>query len=243
MKKIRYLSRKLKAFTFEDIFLLAETPKEKLQNTLQELIDEGVLKKTNQGYVFCEFKQIPPPTEPVVRNTATKFIQDEDFVKFVEITTLNIKNLTSKELEEIPEYNRKKRDKYLHLLKITNGLHGKKLMEFIDEYNQLNPSNRTSYANLIRKRNAYVRYGDIALLSKFGTPRKSYYPDMEEYYAIFKKFYLSNYGISIRKSRENTAKIFQIPLEKFPSVMTFRRRLRKDFSPEEIRNIRKKLCF
>ncbi len=32
MKKIRYLSRKLKAFTFEDIFLLAETPKEKLQN-------------------------------------------------------------------------------------------------------------------------------------------------------------------------------------------------------------------
>lgn len=243
MKKILYLSRKLKAFTFEDIFLLAETPKEKLQSALQELIDEGVLKKTNQGYVFCEFKQIPPPTEPVVRNTATRFIQDEDFVKFVEINTPNIKNLTSKELEEIPEYNRKKRDKYLHLLKITNGLHGKKLMEFIDEYNQLNPSNRTSYANLIRKRNAYVRYGDIALISKFGTPRKPYYPDMEEYYAIFKKFYLSNYGVSIRKSRENTAKIFQIPLEKFPSVMTFRRRLHKDFSTEEIRNIRKKLCF
>lgn len=243
MKKIRYLSRKLKAFTFEDIVLLAETPKEKLQSALQELIDEGVLKKTNQGYVFCEFKQIPPPTEPVVRNMATRFIQDEDFVKFTEINTPNIKNLTSQELEEIPEYNRKKRDKYLHLLKITNGLHGKKLMEFIDEYNQLNPSNRTSYANLIRKRNAYVRYGDIALISKFGTPRKSYYPDMEEYYAIFKKFYLLNYGVSIRESRENTAKIFQIPLEKFPSVMTFRRRLRKDFSAEEIRNIRKKLCF
>lgn len=209
MKKIRYLSRKLKAFTFEDIFLLAETPKEKLQSTLQELIDEGVLKKTNQGYVFCEFKQIPLPTEPVVRNTATRFIQDKDFVKFVEINTPNIKNLTSKELEEIPEYNRKKRDKYLHLLKITNGLHGKKLMKFIDEYNQLNPSNRTSYANLIRKRNAYVRYGDVALISNFGTPRKSYYPDMEEYYAIFKKFYLANYGISIRKSRENTAKFFK----------------------------------
>lgn len=243
MKKIRYLSRKLKAFTFEDIFLLAETPKEKLQNALQELIEEGVLKKTNQGFVFCEFKQIPPPTEPVVKNTETRFIQDEEFVKFTEIVAPNTKNLTSQELEEIPEYNRKKRDKYLHLLKITNGLHGKKLMEFIDEYNRLNPSNRTSYANLIRKRNAYVRYGDIALISKFGTPRKSYYPDMEEYYAIFKKFYLSNYGVSIRKSRENTAKIFQIPLEKFPSVMTFRRRLRKDFSPEEIRNIRKKLCF
>lgn len=243
MKKIRYLSRKLKAFTFEDIFLLAETPKEKLQSALQELIDEGVLKKTSQGYVFCEFKQIPPPTEPVVRNTATRFIQDEDFVKFTEINTPNIKNLTSQELEEIPEYNRKKRDKYLHLLKITNGLHGKKLMEFIDEYNQLNLSNRTSYANLIRKRNAYVRYGDIALISKFGTPRKVYYPDMEEYYAIFKKFYLSNYGISFEECRKNVAKIFQIPLEKFPSSMTFRRRLCKDFSKDEVRNIRNRLCF
>ena len=243
MKKIHYLSRKLKAFTFEDIFLLAETPKEKLQNALQELVEEGILKKTNQGFVFCEFKQIPPSTEPVVKNTATRFIQDEEFVKFTEIVAPNTKNLTSQELEEIPEYNRKKRDKYLHLLKITRGLHGKKLMEFIKEYNKLNPSNRTSYANLIRKRNAYVRYGDIALISKFGTPRKPYYPDMEDYYAIFKKFYLSNYGISFEECRKNVAKIFQVPLEKFPSSRTFRRRLRKDFSKEEVRNIRDRLCF
>lgn len=243
MKKIRYLSRKLKAFTFEDIFLLAETPKEKLLDALQELISEGVLKKTIQGFVYCEFKQIPPPTEPVVKNFTTKFIRDEEFVKFAEILTPDIKNLTSQELEEIPEYNRKKRDKYLHLLKITNGLHGKKLMEFIKEYNKLNPSNKTSYANLIRKRNAYVRYGDFALVSKFGTPRKPYYPDMEDCYAVFKKFYLSNYGMPLKKCRENVAKIFQIPLGKFPSSMTFRRRLYKDFTKEELRNIRSRLCF
>ena len=209
MKKIRYLSRKLKAFTFEDILLLAETPKEKLQNALQELIEEGLLKKTNQGFVFCELKQIPPPTEPVVKNTETRFIQDEDFVKFVEIATHNIKNLISQELEEIPEYNRKKRDKYLHLLKITNGLHGKKLMEFIDEYDQLKPSNRTSYANLIRKRNAYVRYGDVALISKFGTPRKSYYPDMEEYYAIFKKFICRIIAYLSGKAEKMSRKFFK----------------------------------
>lgn len=243
MKKIRYLSRKLKTFTFEDIFLLAETPKEELLKGLQELVNEGTLKKTTQGFVYCEFKQFPPPTEPVVRNSVTKSVHNEDFVKFVEINNPKIKNLTSQELAEIPEYNRKKRDKYLHLLKITNGLHGKNLMEFIKEYNKLNPQNRTSYANLIRKRNAYVKYGDSALISKFGTPRKVYYPDMEEYYVIFKKFYLSGCGISIKKCRENTAKIFQIPLDKFPSVMTFRRRLRKDFSKEEVRNIRSRLCF
>lgn len=175
MKKIRYLSRKLKAFTFEDIFLLAETPKEILLSILQELVDEGTLKKTNQEFVCCEFKQTPPPTEPVVKNTITKCIRHEDFVKFAEIDTPNTKNLTSQELEEIPEYNRKKRDKYLHLLKITNGLHGKKLMEFIAEYNKLNPQNRTSYANLIRKRNAYVRYGDIVNL-KIWNSKKNLLP-------------------------------------------------------------------
>lgn len=243
MKKIRYLSRKLKAFTFEDMFLLAEAPKEELQNALQELITEGVLKKTTQGFVYCEFKQIPPSTEPVVRDFVQRGVQEKEFVKFTEIYTPNIKNLTSQELKKIPEYNRKKRDKYLHLLKITNGLLGKKLMEFIKEYNKLNPSNKTSYATLIRKRNVYVRYGDSALISNFGTPRRPYYPDMEEYYAIFKKFYLTNYGISIKKSRENTAKIFQIPLDKFPSVMTFRRRLYKDFTKDELRNIRSRLCF
>ncbi len=243
MKKIRYLSRKLKAFTFEDIFLLAETPKEELQTELQELIKEGVLKKTNQGFVYSEFIQIPPPTESLVKNIATRVIHNEDFVKFAEFYTPKARNLSPKELEEIPEYNRQKRDKYMHLLKITNGLHGKNLMEFIKEHNKLNPSNRTSYANLIRKRNAYVKYGDSGLISKFGTPRKPYYPDLEDYYAVFKKFYLSNYGMSLEKCRENVAKIFQISLEKFPSSMTFRRRLYKDFSKEEIKNIRKMLCF
>lgn len=243
MKKIRYLSRKLKAFTFDEIFMLAETPKDELLKALQELINEEVLKKTNQGYIFCEFKQIPPPTEPVVKNESIKFIRDEDYVAFSEFYTPNVPNFTVQELKQIPKYNLKKRYKYLHLLKITNGLRGKNLMKFIDEYNKLNPTDKTSYATLIRKRNDYARYGDSALISKFGTPRKPYYPDMEEYYAVFKKFYLTNYGISIEECRKNTAKIFQVSLDNFPSSMTFRRRLSKDFSKKDVRDIRSRLCF
>lgn len=131
----------------------------------------------------------------------------------------------------------------MHLLKITNGLRGKNLMKFIKEYNNLNPNDKTSYATLIRKRNAYARYGDSVLISKFGTPRKPYYPNMEEYYAVFKKFYLTNCGISIEECRKNIAKIFQVSLEKFPSSMCFRRRLHKDFSRKEVKDIRSRLCF
>lgn len=243
MKKIRFLSRKLKAFSFDEILVLAETPKDELLKALQELTKEGVLKKINQGYIFCEFKQIPHPTEPVVKNESIKFIRDEAPVAFSGFCTPNITNLTAKELKQIPKYNRKKHDKYLHLLKITNGLRGKNLMKFIDEYNCLNPTDKTSYATLIRKRNVYARFGDSALISKFGTQRKSYYPDMEEYYAVFKKLYLTNYGISIEECRKNTAKIFQVSLDNFPSSMTFRRRLRKEFSKKDVRDIRSRLCF
>ncbi len=127
MKKICYLSRKLKAFTFEDIFLLAETSKEKITKCITRIDRRRRFKKRLiKDLFFVNLNKFPPPTEPVVKNTATKFIQDEEFVKFTEIITQNTKNLTSQELEEIPEYNRKKRDKYLYLLKITRGLHGKR---------------------------------------------------------------------------------------------------------------------
>lgn len=70
-----------------------------------------------------------------------------------------MKSLTIEELNEIPEYNRKKYIKFFGLLKLTRGLYGKQLVEFISEYNKQNPDDKISYANIIRKRNLYVRYG------------------------------------------------------------------------------------
>ena len=57
MNKIIYLSRKLKAFTFEDIFMLAEMPHEILEQNLSELVRNGILKQDTQGYVFINLKQ------------------------------------------------------------------------------------------------------------------------------------------------------------------------------------------
>ena len=92
MEKIIYLARKLKVFTFNDIFLLAETSKEELKNSLQKLVKEGVLKNTNQGFIFGKFKQIPPPAEPAVKSAKTRFINEKDFIKFDEVTIPDIKN-------------------------------------------------------------------------------------------------------------------------------------------------------
>ena len=50
MKKIIYLARKLKAFTFDEIFMLAEIPKEELSSMLEQLISENVLKEDGEKY-------------------------------------------------------------------------------------------------------------------------------------------------------------------------------------------------
>lgn len=55
MKKVKFLARKLKAFSFNDIFSLAEMPREELQEKLNKLVEENILKNTAQGYIYCEF--------------------------------------------------------------------------------------------------------------------------------------------------------------------------------------------
>ena len=243
MKKIKFLARKLKTFTFNDIFTLAETPKVELQEKLDKLVEENVLKETSQGYIYCEIDYMPPPTAPVVKDETVRFINNEDYINFSENDYGKMKSLSLEELENIPEYNRKKYIKFFGLLKQTRGLYGKQLVEFIKEYNKQNPDDKTSYANIIRKRNLYVKYGPKALVAKFGKPRKLYYPDMEKYYAIFKKYYFLPKKLNIEACRQLTAKELHIPLDKFPHRITFRRRLLKDYTTIEMKNKRNFLCF
>ena len=243
MKKVKFLARKLKAFSFNDIFSLAELQKAEMQEKLDNLVDENILKKTAQGYIYCEFDYVPPPTAPTVKGEAVTFVRDDDYVKFSENDYGKMKSLSLEELGNIPEYNRKKYTKFFGLLKLTRGLYGKQLVEFIKEYNKQNPDDKTSYANIIRKRNLYVKYGPEALVAKFGKPRKLYYPDMEKYYAIFKKYYFSPKKLNIEDCRQLTAKELHIPLDKFPHRITFRRRLLTDYTTIEMKNKRNFLCF
>lgn len=116
-------------------------------------------------------------------------------------------------------------------------------MSFIAEYNRLNPNDKTSYPTLIRKRKLCTAKGTSALITKYGHPGKVYYPDMEKYYPIFKNFYLSPLRLSAETARQYTALQLNLPLKNFPSGMTFRRRLYKEFPKEVIKSIRSELCF
>lgn len=83
MEKLIYLARKLKAFTYNEIFMLAEMPKEELNELLEQLIAENVIKEDTQGYLFIKdsenFEQ--PKTTRV-----KPFIEESKYDKFKQKT-------------------------------------------------------------------------------------------------------------------------------------------------------------
>lgn len=82
MKKIIYLSKKLKAFTFDEIFLLAEMEKESLEKCLNELIENGTLKQDTQGYIYVE--HIPTMIKDIIQSSNTKKQKTEKFGIFIQ---------------------------------------------------------------------------------------------------------------------------------------------------------------
>lgn len=81
MEKIIYLSKKLKAFTFDEIFLLAEMEKESLEKCLNELVENGTLKQDSQGYIYVE--HIPTIIKDIIKSSNTKKQKTENFGIFI----------------------------------------------------------------------------------------------------------------------------------------------------------------
>lgn len=81
MEKIIYLSKKLKAFTFNEIYLLAEMEKEKLEKCLNELVENGTLKQDAQGYIYVE--QIPTMIKDIIQSSNSKKQKTENFGIFI----------------------------------------------------------------------------------------------------------------------------------------------------------------
>lgn len=54
MEKVKYLARKLKTFTFEEMLILSEQNQNNLQIILDSLVKDKYLKQDDQGYIFIE---------------------------------------------------------------------------------------------------------------------------------------------------------------------------------------------
>lgn len=81
MEKIIYLSKKLKAFTFNEIYLLAEMEKEKLEKCLNELVENRTLKQDAQGYIYIE--RIQTVIKDIIKGSSIKKQKAEKFGIFI----------------------------------------------------------------------------------------------------------------------------------------------------------------
>lgn len=73
-----------------------------------------------------------------------------------------------------PEYNRKKADKYLPLLKMCNGKKGKEIEKIISVWNTENPDIATSYRSVKRMQKEYEQNGMDALVAKYGKTKNQF---------------------------------------------------------------------
>ena len=141
----------------------------------------------------------------------------------------------SKSYSDSPLWAKAQEEKYLPIIEDTLNLKGKALKEYINNWNILNPDNTFSYPSIIRMRNRYYEYGGNGLLSRYRI-NKTRVPN--DYFDYFKSLYLKQGGPSIRSCWELTLghAILKdgIDKTKFPSHMSFARRLNKEVPKEAI---------
>jgi transposase InsO family protein len=138
---------------------------------------------------------------------------------------------------QTPDYNRSKADKYLAVLKASEGLAGRELKAFITAWNQKHPEMKTSYPRILDARKKYEAEGVSALTAKYGH-RAGETVTSDEDYQVFKSEYLSENRPSAQSCWTLTLgmarRLRGISADGFPSVHAFMRRLEKEMPASSI---------
>lgn len=137
-----------------------------------------------------------------------------------------------------PEFNRRKADKYLQILKASAGLKGAALMEYITEWNLQNPEFKTSYPRIMDMRKVWREQGIAGLLGQYGKAAGDTVVK-DHWFKLFTNLYLKEGAPSLRTCwmivlgsvRENNP---SLNVSDFPCAMSFSRRLKRDIPESSI---------
>lgn len=143
----------------------------------------------------------------------------------------------------VPDWKRKKAEKYLALFHASEGLSGRELKLFIEEWNNNHPEYKTSLGSYYRELDKYKEGGIQALFAGYGINEGSTIIDqkdfdyfcslyMKEGGPTLKSCWLETYGNRIKLSGGEI-------LENYPSEASFYRLLKKRFPTQSIERARK----
>jgi len=137
-----------------------------------------------------------------------------------------------------PEYNRRKADKYLQILKVSADLKGSALQNFISQWNITNPEFQTSYPRIMEIRKIYAEQGISGLLGQYGKKAGASVVQ-DEWFETFKKYYLKEGAPSLQTCwvitlGELKQKDPSLGADIFPAAISFQRRLKRDIPESAI---------
>lgn len=224
--KLLRIIKKAGKFSVDDLAIITGIDEEVVKTCISEFIKEGCVKKTvTNAYIYRQLK----PDEQV----KPKKRKDFDYYKTDDADVF--------QYLQCSEWAQKRYNKYMELIEKTNGLIGKALCEFIENWNKKHPQDKTTYSCVQKIRAKYRIYGPVALIPRVG--RYIQIDMKKEWFERFVDVYLSRGRLGVDECRkiiidELIAENPDFDPLSFPSVASFDRMLHSRFTKQEIKRLK-----
>lgn len=141
-------------------------------------------------------------------------------------------------LSSAPEHAKKKADKYINILKLTEGMKKKEIEDFLKGWNKRYPAMSSAYPSVMAARKKYEKYGVSGLLAGYGK-RSGETIIKDQWFEYYKGLYLKEGKPSVKSCWNGTlgfARKLDPSLEAktFPHPQTFDKRLKTEIPESAI---------
>jgi integrase len=222
-EQILKLAKRLNNFSIDDIQIMLGMDEKEIIECIDELVDRKQIKKNSENsYTFIKLQYV------------AKLNVNDYNPQGINLSEADIKAYSSADKSA-----RKFADKYLMIIEGSNGLRGKPLQRFIDEWNAKNPTMKTSASRIHSARKKLLSEGISGLLGKtvkIFKDRKTIY---EPIYIYFRELYLAPQMLTSMQALDIAVEKYMKENPKFDTLtltkpQTYRKRLQSEYTVEEI---------
>jgi len=230
-QKILRLAKKLNKFTIDDLIMTLEENSADIQQKLDLLLETGQIIRAESGSYFYSEKNYRP--EKNILTKENKYYRGMLFTD-EELKKLDEEVQTSQAYKNSKNFIKKKINKYVALVKASNGIFGRSLVHFLKEdWNKKHPEMKCSKDFLVKARRLLKTYGIEGLIPVGNSFPKYSQVITENLYGNFKEYLYNNRGETLKSSyikfkEEFIAANPDTDDSEFPSYRAFTERIQKD---------------
>jgi len=231
-QKILRLAKKLNKFTIDDLVMTLEENPAEIQQKLDLLVLSGQISRAkNNSYFYSEEKNYRPEKKELTKEN--KYYMGMIFTD-EELQKLDEQILNSVAYKNSKNFIKKKINKYVALVKASNGIFGRRLVHFLkEEWNKKHPEMKCSKDFLVKARRLLKTYGIEGLIPVGNSFPKYSQTITENLYGTFKEYVYNNKGKTLKSSYSKFKEEFiasnpDTDDSEFPSYRAFTERIQKD---------------